>query len=113
MAKQEPVRTKKAGSINLKPLADRVIVKEMDAMDGAHQTKGGIFIPDTSEKDSTLKRGEVVAVGPGKFDEDGERRVPMSVAVGDTVVYQWGDKIKVDDEEYTLVREPDIVATIK
>lgn len=99
--------------MSLKPLADRVIVKETDPMDEARQTKSGIYIPETAEKDSSLKRGSVVAVGPGKFDEDGERRVPMSVVVGDIVVYQWGDKIKVDGEEYTLVRESDIVATVK
>ena len=95
----------------IKPLGDRVLIKELSLEDAGRMTESGIIIPDTAEKDRDSKKGKVVAVGAGKY-EDG-KIVPMSVSVGDTVLFGWGDKVKLDGEEYYLVRESEITATLK
>ncbi len=95
---------------NIKPLGDRVLLKEIKPAEGG-KTASGIFIPDSVKEDRGAKRGEVVAVGPGRFD-DGEL-IPMNVKVGDEVLYQWGDTIKVGETEYTLVEEKSLLAIIK
>ncbi|HBN05803.1 10 kDa chaperonin 2 [bioreactor metagenome] len=89
--------------INVRPLADRVMVKPAEA---ETKTAAGIIIPDTA-KEKPMK-GEVVAVGPGKKDE------PMTVKVGDKVLYgkYSGTEINVDSEEYLIMRESDIYAII-
>jgi len=93
--------------MNLKPLADRVIIK---AIPSEERTKGGIIMPDTAKEKP--QQGEVVAVGPGKF-EKGER-IPMEVKVGDRVIYSKyaGTEVKIDGEEYLILRESDIQAII-
>jgi len=89
----------------IKPLADRVVVKPLEREE---TTKGGIVIPDTAKE--RPQEGEVVAVGPGKY-EDG-KRVPMEVKVGDRVLFAkyGGTEIKIDGEEYLVLRESDILA---
>lgn len=89
--------------MKFKPLADRVLVLPDEA---PSQTKGGLFIPDTA-KDRPIK-GKVLAVGNGKKDE------PMSVAVGDAVLYgrSSGSTITLDGKEYLVMRESDIFAII-
>jgi chaperonin GroES len=89
----------------IKPLADRVVVKPMEREE---TTKGGIVIPDTAKE--RPQEGEVVAVGPGKF-EDG-KRIPMEVKVGDRVLFAkyGGTEVKIDGEEYLVLRESDILA---
>lgn len=91
----------------LKPLGDRVVVKPSEAEE---KTKGGIIIPDTAK--DRPQEGEVVAVGPGRILDNGQRVAP-EVKVGDTVVYSkyGGTEIKVDDIEYLIVRESDLLAT--
>ncbi|NMB46332.1 MAG: co-chaperone GroES [Firmicutes bacterium] len=92
----------------LKPLADRVVVK---AIQQEEKTKGGIVLPDTAkEKPHT---GEVIAIGPGKLLDNG-KRAPMEVKVGDRVVYAkyGGTEFKVEDEEYLILRESDILARL-
>jgi chaperonin GroES len=86
-------------SITFKPLADRVLIETVAAEE---KTASGIFIPDTA-KEKPLK-GTVVAVGNGKTDE------PMTVKVGDTVIYgQYsGTEIKLDDKKYLIMKEADI-----
>ena len=91
------------------PLADRVLLREID--EKVAKTDSGIFIPETIESDKGAKRGEVVAVGEGKW-EDG-KRVPVAVKVGDEVLYQWGDTIEVNGEKFMLVREAEISAIIR
>jgi chaperonin GroES len=93
--------------MNLKPLFDNVVVKPSKAEE---QTKSGIFIPDTAKEKP--QKGEVVAVGEGRWDDNGEKRVPMDVKVGDIVVYkEWGKtSIKVDGEEYFIMSQNDILA---
>lgn len=104
-------KTKKEekSGLNIKPLADRVLIKE--SLKAKNETKSGIIIPDTVDEDKGAHKGEVVAVGAGKYD-DGVL-VPISVKVGDEVLFQWGDKIKVDGVEYFMVSESNILAIIK
>ena len=75
--------------------------------------KSGIYLPETADKERP-EQGTVIAVGPGKFDEDGKRRIPMSVKKGDKVLFtKYGpNEIKVDDKEYLIAREEDILAII-
>ncbi len=97
-------------SKKIKPLQDRVLIKEnVDSKE--KKTSSGIIIPVTVNEDKGSKSGEVVAVGPGRI-EDGKKIVPM-VKVGDEVLFQWGDKIKIDEDEYYIVRESEILAIIK
>lgn len=96
-------------AVKLQPLADWVIAQQEEAVT---KTASGIYLPDKStEKPKTAK---VVAVGPGKVGDDNER-VPMTVKVGDRIVYKTYSttEVKVDDTEYILVREEDVLATLK
>jgi chaperonin GroES len=90
-------------NVNIKPLADRVLIKPSPAEE---KTAGGIIIPDTAKEKP--QRGTVVAAGPGKKDE------PMTVKPGDVVLYgkYAGTEINVDGNEYLIMRESDILAII-
>ena len=94
--------------INLKPLADRVIIKPSEAEE---KTKGGIILPDTA-KEKPIE-GTVVAIGPGKASDDGKIIKP-EVKVGDKVLYgkYSGTEVTVEGEEYLIMRESDIFAII-
>ncbi|MEX1995294.1 MAG: co-chaperone GroES [Candidatus Saccharimonadales bacterium] len=96
-------------AINLNPLADWVVAEQEGAVT---KTASGIYLPDkAAEKPKTAK---VVAIGPGKVGDDNVR-VPMTVKVGDRIVYKTYSttEVKVGDKEYILVREEDILATVK
>ncbi|NOX37361.1 MAG: co-chaperone GroES [Calditrichaeota bacterium] len=95
--------------MKLKPLADRVVVKPLEEEE---KTPGGIILPDTAKEKS--QRGQVMAVGPGRLDERGER-VPLEVKVDDVVLYgkYAGTEIKIDGQEYLILRESDILAVIE
>lgn len=90
----------------IKPLADRVVIK---ALTSEERTKGGIVLPDTA-KDKP-QEGEVMAVGPGKMLDNGTK-VALEVKVGDRVVFSKysGTEIKIDGDEYLILRESDILA---
>jgi len=92
------------------PIHDKVIVK---AVAKDEVTKSGIVLPDTVDKERP-ERGEVIAVGDGKLLDNGQRS-PMSVKVGDTVVFKKysPDEVKIDGVEYLIIREDDIMAIIK
>lgn len=94
--------------MNLTPLYDRVIVRPSEPEE---VTKGGIIIPDTAQEKPM--QGEVVAVGNGKVTEDG-KVLPLSVRVGDKVLYgkYAGTEIKIDGEDFLIMRESDIFAII-
>jgi len=96
--------------MNLRPLGDRVILK---AATKEEMSKGGILLPDTANKERP-EQGEIIAVGPGKIDEKGNR-VPMNVKVGDKVVFKKysPDEIKIDEVEYLVVSESDLMAVIE
>ena len=99
-----------SAKVKLIHLHDKVLVKPLT--DSEEISPSGIIIPDTVGKEKT-DRGLVVAAGPGRYDEDGEKRIPLDVKEGDTVIFQWGDKIEFDGEEYFLVSESNISAIIK
>ena len=96
--------------MNLKPIHDHVIVKPITEDE---VTKAGIIMPDTMDKEKPEK-GEVVAVGPGKLLENGQRAL-MSVKIGDKVMFKKysPDEIKVDGEEYLVISEGDIIAILE
>lgn len=102
----------KESSVKLRPLADKVLIRPLTEEEMGAKSPSGIIIPDTVDKDRS-DRGVIVAVGPGRWDEDGEKRVPMSVKEGDRVVYQWGDKFEFGGTEYYLVSESNISAIIE
>jgi chaperonin GroES len=95
-------------ALNLKPLADRVIVKPTVKEE---VTKGGIVLPDTAKEKP--QEGQVMAVGPGKLGDDG-KRVEMEIKKGDKVIYAKyaGTEWKQDGQEYLILRESDILAKI-
>lgn len=97
-----------AKKLSLKPLGDRVVVRPSEK-EGEKKLASGIIIPETVDKEKLLT-GEVVAVGPGKRNDDG-KHLPIEVKVGDTVFFKkpWDEPIKVDGIEYYLISEPEIL----
>jgi chaperonin GroES len=93
-------------AIKLQPLGDRVVVQPSTEEE---VTKSGIILPDTAKEKP--QRGVVIAVGPGRLDEEG-KRIPMEVKKGDKVIYSKyaGSEIKQNDEEVLILRESDILA---
>lgn len=94
--------------MNLKPLEDRIILKPMEA---EQKTAGGIIIPDNAKEKP--QKGEVVAVGPGKITDKGQK-IDMSLKKGDKVLYgkYSGTEVTVDGQDYLIVRESDVLAVI-
>lgn len=95
--------------MNLKPLHDRLIVR---ASEPEEVSKGGIILPDTAQEKP--QQGEVLAIGPGKIDEAG-KTLPMSVKVGDTVLYgkYSGTEINLDGGDVLIMRESDVFAVVE
>ena len=95
--------------LHIQLLSDRVLIQTPAREE---KTASGIIIPETvTEKSTDSKRGVVVAVGEGKY-EDGVR-IPMQIKEGDNVLFQWGEKVEIDGEEYDLVTESNILAIVK
>ncbi len=94
--------------MNLKPLSDRIVVRPSQAEE---KTKGGIIVPDTAKERPVW--GEVIAVGPGRISDDG-KTIPMSVKVGDKVLYgkYSGTEVNIEGEELLIMRESDVFAII-
>jgi chaperonin GroES len=92
----------------IQPLEDRVVIR---ALEGEEVTASGLVIPDTAKEKP--QEGEVVAVGPGRLDDNG-KRVPMEVAAGDRVLYSKyaGTEVKLDGEELLVVSSRDVLAKI-
>jgi len=92
----------------IKPLGDRVLIKPVEKEE---KTKSGIYLPDSAKEER--QEGEVIAVGTGKIREG--KKVELDVKVGDKVIYgkYSGEEIKIDTEEYKIVREDDIVAILE
>ena len=93
---------------SLQPLGDRIVVK---AVEQETQTKSGIYIPDSAKE--RPQEGSVIAVGPGRVTDDGNR-LAMSVAVGDNVIYSKfaGTEFEDDGEEYLIMRETDVLVKV-
>ena len=94
---------------NIKPLHDRVILRRIE--DNVNQTAGGLFIPDTAKEKP--QEGEVIAAGEGKYKEDGTRQT-LDVKAGDRVLFgkYSGSEIKLDGEEFLIMREDEILGVI-
>lgn len=92
----------------IKPLNDRILVKPLESQE---EKIGGIIIPDTAKEKPS--EGEVVAIGPGKTGENGER-LPMTVQIGNKVLYgkYSGTEIKYNEQDYLIMREDDVLAII-
>ena len=95
--------------MNFRPLHDRVAVKRVEE---EQRTKGGLIIPDTAKEKPM--QGEVLAVGPGARNEDGDL-IPMGVQVGDRVLFgKWsGTEVKIDDEELLIMKESDLLGVLE
>ncbi len=93
----------------IRPLQDRILVKRLEEQE---TKKGGIIIPDTAKEKP--QQGEVIAVGPGKLDEQG-RRIPMEVKVGDKILFgkYSGSEVQVADEEHLIMREEDVLGILQ
>jgi chaperonin GroES len=104
MAKKQQDR-----KLNIRPLDDRVVV---EALEGEEKTPGGIFLPDTAKEKP--QKGKIVAVGPGKMLDSGER-APLTVSLGDTVLFAkyGGSEVKVEGKELLIMRESDLLARIE
>jgi chaperonin GroES len=99
----------KNAASKIQPLADRVVVK---ALEESEQMRGGLYIPDTAKEKPS--QGKVVAAGPGKLSDEGTR-VALDVKVGDKVLYgkYSGTDVTLDNEEFLILRESDILAIVK
>jgi len=96
--------------MNIKPLSDHILI---EAMKQEEKTKTGILLPDTAEKEKS-EQGKVIAVGPGRKTSDG-KIIPLEVKEGDIVLFtKYGpNEVKINDKEYLIAREEDILAILK
>jgi chaperonin GroES len=96
-------------SVSIKPLEDRIVIKTLDAEE---TTASGLVIPDTAKEKP--QEGEVVAVGPGRIDDNGNR-VPLDVAVGNKVIFSkyGGTEVKYSGEEYLILSARDVLAVVE
>lgn len=97
-------------SVAIKPLEDRILVQPLDA---EQTTASGLVIPDTAKEKP--QEGKVLAVGPGRFDDEGEKRIPLDISVGDVVVYSkyGGTEIKYQGEDYLILSARDVLAVVE
>ncbi len=96
-------------SVSIKPLEDRIVIKQVDA---EQTTASGLVIPDTAKEKP--QEGEVIAVGPGRFDDNGNR-VPLDVSVGNFVLYSkyGGTEVKFGQDEYLVLSARDVLAIVE
>jgi chaperonin GroES len=96
--------------MKLKPLGDRLIVR---AVEEEETTASGIVLPDTAKEKP--QKGEVVAVGDGRWDDEGEKRIPLDVNEGDEVLYSkyGGTEVTLDGEDLLVLRESDVLAKVE
>jgi chaperonin GroES len=94
--------------MNIKPLGDRIVIKVLEKEE---RTKGGIVLPDTAKEKP--QKGEVLAVGSGEIVEG--KKVPLEVKVGDKIIFSKyaGTEVKLDDEEYLILRQSDVLAILE
>src|SRR2546426_1759939 len=98
-----------AKKFSLQPLEDRIVVKPSEEEE---MTASGLVIPDTAKE--RPQEGEVIAVGPGRFNEDGDERVPMDVKVGDKVIYSkyGGTEVKIKGDDHPILSARDVLAIV-
>ncbi len=99
-----------AGKLNLRPLADRVLVEPLEQEE---KTPSGILLPETAKEKP--QEGLIVAIGEGRWDEDGKKRIAMDVKLGDKVIFAKysGTEIKLGDKKYLILSEKDILAVVE
>ena len=97
-------------SVSIKPLEDRILVQTLEA---EQTTASGLVIPDTAKEKP--QEGKVLAVGPGRFDEDGDKRIRLDIKVNDVVIYSkyGGTEVKYDGQEYLLLSARDVLAIVE
>jgi chaperonin GroES len=97
-----------ASAVNIKPLADRVVVKPIEE---SEEMRGGLYIPDTAKEKP--QQGEIMATGPGRVSDEG-KRIEMELKQGDKVLYgkYSGTEVTVGGEQYLILREADVLAVI-
>ena len=97
-------------AVNLKPLADRIIVEPIEKEE---TTASGIYLPETAKEKP--QEGKVLAVGPGRWDDAGQKRVPLEVKTDDRVIFAKyaGTEVKLDDQKVLILRESDILAIVE
>ncbi len=95
--------------MKIRPLHDRILIKRMEEQE---VRKGGIIIPDTAKEKP--QEGKVIAVGNGKVNEDG-KRIPLDVKAGDKILFgkYSGNEVKIDEEEYVIMKEEDVLAILE
>jgi chaperonin GroES len=95
--------------MDLKPLGDRVVIEPIEREE---RTASGIYVPETAKEKP--QEGKVLAVGDGRWDEEGKRRLPLDVKVGDRVLYARyaGSEVKLDEKKYLILSEKDILAIL-
>ena len=96
-------------SISIKPLEDRIVIRQVEA---EQTTASGLVIPDTAKEKP--QEGEVIAVGPGRVDDNGNR-IPVYVKVGDVVIYSryGGTEVKYDGQEFQILSSRDVLAVVE
>ena len=96
-------------TVSIKPLEDRILVQTLEA---EQTTASGLVIPDTAKEKP--QEGKVMAVGPGRFDEDGAKRIPLDIKVDDIVIYSkyGGTEVKYDGQEYLILSARDVLAIV-
>ena len=96
-------------SISIKPLEDRIVIRQVEA---EQTTASGLVIPDTAKEKP--QEGEVIAVGPGRVDDNGNR-IPVDVKVGDVVIYSryGGTEVKYESQEYQILSSRDVLAIVE
>ena len=97
-------------SVTIKPLEDRILVQTLEA---EQTTASGLVIPDTAKEKP--QEGKVLAVGPGRFDDEGDKRIPLDIKEGDVVIYSkyGGTEVKYNGEEYLLLSARDVLAIVE
>jgi chaperonin GroES len=97
-------------SVSIKPLEDRIVVKTLEA---EQTTASGLVIPDTAKEKP--QEGEVLAVGPGRFNDEGDERIPLDISVGDKVIYSkyGGTEVSVGGEDYLILSARDVLAIVE
>lgn len=110
-SKVTEAKAKAKSKFNIIPLGERVLIKPLSDEEIGKKSPAGIIIPETVDRERA-DRGRVIAVGSGKRDESG-KLVPLEVKVGDIVIFQWGDKVEIENEEYYVVGESGVLAIVK
>ena len=97
-------------SVSIKPLEDRILVQQLEA---EQTTASGLVIPDTAKEKP--QEGKVLAVGPGRFDDEGENRIPLDITVGDAVIYSkyGGTEVSYNGEDYLILSARDVLAVVE